>query len=265
MTLRRRIYWLIALAAVMALGGTGLTPTSGLTSAGGPSPAPAAQVAANHQAKASPADIDPGDFVSEVDNEFFPLEPGTTFFYEGAKDGVPASDETYVTHDTKQILGVNTTVVHDRAFEGGVLVEDTFDWYAQDVDGNVWYFGEYTEQLNGNGNVIGTEGSWEAGVDGAQPGIVMEAKPRAGDRYQQEFAPDVAEDMARVLSLDKSACVQYGCFDDLLLTREWTPLEPGVAERKYYAEDVGFIFGVMVRGGHEHTELVRITTESPPD
>lgn len=208
-----------------------------------------------------PPDIDPANFVRKVTNTFFPLRPGTTFFYEGTEDGIPTRNEVYVTHDTKRILGVNCTVVRDRAFEDGVLVEETFDWYAQDVEGNVWYFGEDSKELDPNGNVISTAGSWEAGVNGAQPGIIMKADPHVGDRYYQESAPGVAEDQARVLSLDESACVRYGCFDNLLLTKEWTQLEPGVAEHKYYAEGIGFILGVMVRGGDEHSELVRITTE----
>ncbi len=214
--------------------------------------------AAKSNATAPLPDIDPANFVSQVDNEFFPLQPGTTFFYKGSTDGVPTRDEVYVTYETKQILGVTCTVVRDRAFEDGVLVEETFDWYAQDVDGNVWYFGEDAKELDPSGNVISTEGSWEAGVNGAQPGIIMEANPRVGDRYQQESAPGVAEDMAQVRSLDESACVRYGCFDNLLKTKEWTPLEKGVVEHKYYAKGVGFILVVMVKGGDEHTELVRI-------
>jgi len=219
-----------------------------------------ATIAAAQTNVTAPAlDINPDNFVSSVTNKFFPLQPGTTFFYEGAKEGAPTSDEVYVTRETKEILGVTCTVVHARSFEDGVLVEDTFDWYAQDVDGNVWYFGEDTKELDPDGNVISTEGSWEAGVNGAQPGIIMEADPKKGDHYYQEVAPDVAEDQAQVLSLDESACVPYGCFDNLLLTKEWTQLERGVVEQKYYAEDIGFIRGVMVKGGDEHTELVRIT------
>ena len=222
--------------------------------------------AAKPQAAMSSASIDPAHFVRHVTNPFFPLKPGTTFFYKGTKDGVPTSNKTYVTHKTKRILGVTCTVVHDQAFEEGVLVEDTFDWYAQDDQGTVWYFGEATKELDPSGKVISTEGSWEAGVNGAQPGIIMEAHPRVGDRYRQEFARGVAEDMARVLQLeDDDQCVRYRCFDDLLLTKEWTPLEPDVAEHKYYAEDVGFVLGVMVKGGNERTELVRITTEREDD
>src|SRR5262249_20881260 len=126
----------------------------------------------------------PTNFVAEVTNKFFPLKPGTRFFYEGEKDGIPASDEVFVTRQTKVILGVSCTVVSDSAFENGKLVEDTVDRYAQDTDGNVWYFGEDTKELDPDtGQVISTEGSWEAGVNGAQQGIIMEAQPNVGDRY----------------------------------------------------------------------------------
>lgn len=243
----RRLSYLVALSVIALVA---VMPTAGAQ--GGQQTVSAEE--------ASSQDTNPENFVSTVDNKFFPLQPGTAFFYKGKKDGVHTSNVTFVTHATKQILGVTTTVVRDRAFEKGVLVEDTIDWYAQDRTGNVWYFGEDTKELDKSGNVISTEGSWEAGKNGARPGIIMEANPKAGDRYHQERAPGVAEDMAQVLSLDKSACVPYGCFNNLLLTKEWTPLEPGVVEHKYYAEGVGFIRSVMVKGGKEHTELVRITT-----
>jgi hypothetical protein len=203
--------------------------------------------------------FDPNNFVRTVDNPFFPLVPGTTYFYEGTSDGVPTSNITEVTNQTKRILGVRTTVVRDRAFEDGVLIEETFDWYAQDKQGNVWYFGEDSRDLDENGNVISTEGSWEAGVDGAKAGIIMLADPKKGDRYSQEVAPGVAEDMAQVIGLDASVCVPHDCFDGVLATKEWTPLEQGVVERKFYAEGVGFIYGVMTKGGDEFTELVDVT------
>jgi len=202
--------------------------------------------------------IDPGNFVSEVTNPYFPLEPGTTYIYRGETEGVPTRDVMTVTSDTKVILGVTTIVVHDQAYEDGVLVEDTFDWYAQDKDGNVWYFGEATKELDENGNVISTEGSWEAGVDSAEPGIIMEANPKKGDKYQQELAPDVAEDMAQVIGFEDSFCVPYGCFEDVLVTKEWSPLDKGTVENKYYAQGVGFLSAVTVKGGDEHTELVRV-------
>lgn len=202
--------------------------------------------------------IDPDNFVDVVDNPYFPLEPGTTFIYEGESESTPTREVVNVTKKTKEILGVTTTVVHAQAFEDGVLIEDTFDWYAQDEEGNVWYFGEDTKELDENGNVVSTEGSWEAGVNGAEPGIIMLAEPKKGDKYQQENAPDVAEDMAQVIGFEDSVCVPYGCFEDVLVTKEWTPLEQGIVEHKYYAQGVGFIFGEMVKGGEEQIELVRV-------
>jgi len=214
--------------------------------------------AVDSSAKNPLLEIDPDNFVSEVNNPYFPLPPGTTFIYRGEKDGAPTRDVMTVTQETKEILGVTTTVVYHLSYEDGVLVEETFDWFVQDVDGNVWYFGEDTKELDENGNVISTEGSWEAGVDGAQAGIIMLADPKKGDRYQQELAPGVAEDMAQVLGFEESLCVRYGCFEHVLVTKEWSPLEKGVVEHKYYAKVVGFIFGVMVKGGEEQTELVRV-------
>ena len=212
-----------------------------------------------HRSRATKAVPTPRGWVAEVTNPYFPLRPGTTFHYAGETDGIPTTDDMEVTRQTKVILGVRCTVVHDRVYTDGVLSEDTLDWYAQDTTGNVWYFGEDTKELDSNGNVTSTEGSWLAGVNGAHQGILMEAHPRVGDHYQQEFAAGVAEDMAQVLGLHKSACVMFGCFDDLLLTKEWSPLEKGVTEHKYYARDVGFILVDAVKGGDEHSELVSIT------
>ena len=207
-------------------------------------------------------EFDPANFAGDlIDNPYFPLEPGTTFIYEGESEGTPTREEMTVTHETKEILGVTTTVIYHLGFEDGVLIEETFDWFAQDEDGNVWYFGEDTRELDESGNVISTEGSWEAGVDGAEAGIIMLADPKKGIRYRQENAPDVAEDMAQVRRLNESLCVSYGCFDNVLVIKEWTPLERGVVELKYYAPGVGFIFGIMVKGGEEQIELVEILNQ----
>ena len=217
--------------------------------------------AARHGASPASRTIDPSNFVRGVNNKFFPLTPGTTFFYEGTKDSFPATNVTFVTHKTKRIMGVTCIEVHDQGFENGVLAEDTLDWYAQDTAGNVWYFGEDTKELDSDGNVISTGGTWLGGVNGAQPGIIMEANPHVGDKYQQENAPGVAQDMAQVLGVNKQVSVIYGSFDDVLLTKEWTPLFPGDVDHKYNAEGIGFILGVQVKGGNERTELVRITVE----
>ena len=204
--------------------------------------------------------IDPNDFVATIDNPYYPLTPGTTFFYEGSIDGIPTNEEFYVTHNTKVIMGVTVTVLRDRQFEDGNLVEDTNDWYAQDNIGNVWYFGEDAKQYQ-DGNLIGTEGSWEAGVNGALPGIVMEAFPHTGDKYLQEFAPGIGEDRAAILSTNAKATVPYGSFTRCLKTKDYSLIEPGTVENKYFAPGVGFVLSVMVKGGNESLELVNITHE----
>ena len=210
-------------------------------------------------AGAKPAlEFDPEDFVREVTNPYFALRAGTTFVYKGESEGAPTRDVMTVTDKTKKIMGVTTTVVYHLAYEDGTLIEETYDWFAQDEDGNVWYFGEDTKEFDENGNVLSTEGSWRAGVDGAEPGIIMLANPRKGKKYHQENAPDVAEDMAQVVGYKDSFCVPYKCFKNVLVTKEWSPLEKGVVEHKYYAKGVGFIFGEMVKGGQEQIELVRI-------
>ena len=202
--------------------------------------------------------INPNDFSTRIDNPFFPLVPNTTYVYVGTKDGSAARDEFQVTRRTKVIMGVTCREVRDRGFVDGVLAEDTLDWFAQDNHGNVWYFGEDTKEFDANGNVISTEGSWQAGVNGAQPGIVMEADPRVGDTYQQEFSAGIAEDMATVLALNKTVNVPFGSFKDCLETEEFTPLEPGAIEHKFYARGVGFIQSVALKGGRERLELVTI-------
>ena len=178
--------------------------------------------------------INPADFTTTIDNEYFPLEPGTTFVYEGKGE----RDEMTVTHDTKKVMGVQCVVVEDKAWEGGKLIEQTYDWFAQDKKGTVWYFGEDTKEYE-NGKVVSTKGSWEAGVDGAKPGIIMQATSKVGESYRQEYYPGEAMDMAKVLSLSASVTVPYGSFDHVLETKEWTPLQPGFSERKYYVRGVG--------------------------
>jgi hypothetical protein len=178
--------------------------------------------------------IDPAEFTTKVDNEYFPMKPGTTFLYERKGE----RDEMTVTHDTKKVMGVECVVVDDRAWEGGQLIEQTYDWFAQDKEGTVWYFGEDTKEYE-NGKVVSTKGSWEAGVDGAKPGIIMQADPKVGESYRQEYYPGEAMDMARVLSLNASITVPYGSFDHVLETKEWTPLQPVFYEKKYYVRGVG--------------------------
>jgi len=202
--------------------------------------------------------FDPTNFVGKVDNPYFPLTPGTVYSYVAQTvDGVETSEVT-VTHAAKEILGVAATVVHDRVLLNGSLTEDTFDWYAQDKAGNVWYLGEDTKQFE-NGVLVGTVGSWEAGKDGAAAGIIMLAHPRIGDTYQQENSPGVVADRARVLSLGETVSVPFGSFDECLKTLDWTPLEPGVREFKFYAPGVGLVLEVSPRGGRERVELTGLS------
>jgi hypothetical protein len=184
--------------------------------------------------KAYTPHINPSEFTTTIDNEYFPMKPGTTFLYEGKGE----REEMSVTHQTKKAMGVECVVVDDRAWEGGQLIEKTYDWFAQDKEGSVWYFGEDTKEYE-DGKITSTEGSWEAGVDGAKPGIVMPADPKVGESYRQEYYPGEAMDMARVLSLKASVTVPYGSFDEALETKEWTPLQPGFFEKKYYVRGVG--------------------------
>jgi hypothetical protein len=257
---------LALVAALVAVSGCGTEPTKG--SAGGAAgtsekalPPYVPEVAEEKAASYTPQ-IDPSNFVEKIDNRYMPLTPGTTFAYEGRTADGPERVETYVSHNTREVLGVKCTVVRDKAFLDGKLSEDTFDWYAQDRDGNVWYFGEDTKEYE-NGKVVSTKGSWEAGVDGAKPGIVMEANPRVGDSYRQEYYEGEAEDTAEVLSLDASGLndavtVPYGSFGDVLKTKEWNPLEPGVLEYKYYAPGTGLIGEEQILGGTDRSELVDI-------
>jgi hypothetical protein len=145
--------------------------------------------------------------------------------------------------------------VRDTVTEDGEVIEDTFDWFAQDRDGNVWYLGEDTKEFE-DGELVSTEGSWEAGTKGAQPGIIMQASPQVGVGYRQEYFPGEAEDLAEVLRLDGKATVPFGSFEDLLVIEEWNPLEPKVIENKYYARGIGVVLEEQVKGGSERVELI---------
>ena len=209
-------------------------------------------------ARATSSDINPSDFVDNVDNPYMPLVPGTVFRYQGHVDKAPSAITVTVTNQRKTIEGVSTLVIDDVVSVRGKDVERTTDYYAQDTGGNVWYFGEDSFDLV-RGKWVRSDGSWLAGVDGARPGIIMEANPKVGDVYQQEFYAGHAEDMAEVLRTNTSVAVPYGSFRHVLLTKEWTPLEPGVTEQKYYAPGVGNVKTVMVEGGDEAYELVSVT------
>ena len=192
-----------------------------------------------------------------IDNPYLPLAPGSRWVCrETDTDGGVQRVVVKVTRRTKRIAtGVTARVVRDTVTEQGRLVEDTFDWYAQDRRGNVWYLGEDTKDYE-KGKVVSTAGSWEAGVNGARAGIAMPARPRPGLQYRQEHAPGAAEDTARVLSLDDQAEVPAGHFKRVLLTKDWNPLEPKVLEYKLYARGVGLVLALGVSGGGGREELL---------
>ena len=199
--------------------------------------------------------IDPAEFIEAVDNPYFPLIPGTRWVLRGSGDAAGEIDEIEVLDQKRTVMGVVCVVVRDTVSEDGELVEVTDDWYAQDADGNVWYFGEETAEYR-NGEPVSTAGSWEAGVDGAQPGIIMPGNPQVGMHYHQEFYAGEAEDQGQVVELGAAAQVPVGAYEDVLVTEDWTPLEPDVRERKFYAPGVGLIRERQIAGGGNVFELV---------
>jgi hypothetical protein len=200
--------------------------------------------------------IDPSNFVTRIDNPYFPLTPGTTFIYEGQTAQGFEHDEFAVTHNTRVIQGVTCVEVHDSVTVDGQLTEDTLDWFAQDRDGNVWYFGENTHELE-DGLITTIDGTFMAGVNGDKAGIIMKAHPAIGDFYRQEFSLANAEDFADTLSLTETVTVPAGTFHNCLKSQETTPLETDLLEHKFFAPGVGNVLTVDATTG-DREELVRI-------
>jgi hypothetical protein len=203
-----------------------------------------------------PVELDPTEFTLEIDNPWWPMKPGSRWVYrETDEEGAVSRVEVVVTDRTKTIAGLEARVVHDTVTEDGELKEDTFDWYAQDAQGNVWYLGEDTKEYE-DGKVKTTEGSWEHGVDGALGGVILPAHPRPGLTYREEYYEGHAEDGATVLSLDARAQVPFGSFANALRTRNFSPLEPNVIEEKVYGRGVGIVLEELVSGGSGQAQLV---------
>ena len=203
--------------------------------------------------------LEPATFTTDIDNPYWPMKPGTRWTYrEVDEEGKELEVVVVVTSETKKIAnGITARVVRDTVTQDGQLIEDTFDWYAQDDDGNVWYLGEDTAEFE-NGEIVTRSGSFEAGVDGALPGIIMPADPEPGMKYRQEYYKGEAEDNGEILSTDEMAEVPYGQFDDVVLTKDTIAIEPDVLEYKLYAKGVGpvLVFGVSGGGGQE--QLVEV-------
>ena len=204
------------------------------------------------------AAFDPNDFVAGVDNAYFPLPVGRTLVYSGVKDGQTQRDTVTVTSQTKVILGVTATVVSDIADHNGAVLERTSDWYAQDKQGNVWYLGEDTVHFLANGKGD-TTGSWQAGVNGAEPGIVMEANPQIPDAYRQEFLAGEAEDTAWIVNRGGTVSVPYGKVRNVLTTLEATRLEPGAYDQKVYGPGIGIVSEQSLTGTNEFARLESVS------
>ena len=205
-----------------------------------------------------PVQLDPAKFSTRVDNPYFPLIPGDRYVYRETDGEDKQRVVVSVSERTRLIAnGITARVVHDRVTEHGKVVEDTFDWYAQDSEGNVWYLGEDTVECR-KGRIENHSGSFEAGVDGAQPGVIMAADPVPGLEYRQEYYAGEAEDRAQVLSLNEQAEAPFGFFTGVLLTKDLVPLEPRVSEYKLYAPGVGLVVAVQTSGGEGREELLRI-------
>ena len=248
--IRNRTIAASAVAAV-ALTGIGLASASAQNSAAGYGSCPLPQ-------GSDPIDMSQYDFQTEVTNPLWPMAPRTEWHSrESDTEGGHQHIDVKVLRRTRLVDGVEATVVHDVAREGGKIVENTFDWYTQDKCGNVWYFGENTRSYE-NGHVS-REGSWESGVDGALPGVIVPAEPVVGMTYRQEYLAGEAEDNARVLGLDEKAMTPSGYYRHTLLTAESTPLEPRVSEYKFLAPGVGPVLALGISGESDREELMRVT------
>jgi hypothetical protein len=210
---------------------------------------------------AEPVNLDPAEFTTEITNPYWPMRPGSRWVYRETDKGEVLKVVVTVTDQTKRIAnGIQARVVHDVVTQDGEPVEVTDDWYAQDAEGNVWYLGEDTAEYE-NGKVVSREGSFEAGVDGAQPGIAVPAHPQPGLAYRQEYYAGQAEDRAKVLGTDATAGVPFGSFEGVLKTEDTNPLsEPPQVEHKFYARDVGPVLVIGISGGSGREELISYTS-----
>ena len=199
------------------------------------------------------------DFSARVDNPWYPLLPGSVYVYRGVKGGQPSRDVLTVTHQTTKVDGASCVVIQDRLYLSGHLGEKTTEWYSQDKQGNVWYFGEKTAELDKSGRITTRSGSWRAGVDGAMPGIYMYATPKVGQSARQEFYKGQAQDQFQVLSLHAHVKVPYATSTRALLTKEWSPLEPGGLDHKIYIRGIGDVLEATIKGAPEKASLVSFT------
>jgi hypothetical protein len=225
---------------------------------------PAASPALKLPTGADPVNLDPAKFSADITHPYWPMKPGTRWIYRNVEEGEPPQDLVIVaTSTTKKLAnGITARVVRDTARSEGEIIEDTLDWYAQDAEGNVWYMGEQTAEFE-NGKVVSRAGSWEAGKDGAMPGIILPAQPRVGLKYRQEYKKGEAEDNGEILATNHLVEVKAGQYKGSLVTMDTTPLEPDVVEHKFYAAGVGPLLALDISGGASREELVKIDRAGP--
>ena len=264
--MKQRALPLISAAAILCAGCTP-SATTPSTPAVQSSPAPSASTPdSTLPTGAEPVNLNPADFTADITHPYWPMKPGTQWSYrEVDKKGDVQTVVVVATTETKKLAnGVTARVVRDTVRSDGELVEDTFDWYAQDSAGNVWYMGEDTAEFE-NGKIASREGSFEAGVGGALPGILLPAEPQVGQKYRQEYLKGEAEDNGEVLGINQLVEVPAGRYSDALLTRDTTNLEPDVVEYKLYAPDIGPVLAVDISGGAGREGLVKLEKAAPQD
>jgi hypothetical protein len=266
-SLRRYVATLTLATSLAVMGGCGAAATAGKDNSTGTAPKPASSTASTTGSGSQgglpqgseSVKLDPADFSINIDNPYWPMSPGSKWVYsETDTKGTKEKVVVEVTHKTKMIAnGIEARVIRDTVTENGVPVEITYDWYSQDKAGNIWYLGEYVTNYK-NGKVVGHGGSFEAGVDGAQPGIAMPANPEPGLSYRQEYYKGEAEDKAAIITVgEEQVQVPFGYFNkDVLMTRDLVPTEPKVQELKFYAPNVGPLLSVHTDGAGGRAELV---------
>jgi hypothetical protein len=268
--MKQRTLPLILAATILCAGCTSAT-TPSATSPSTPAleSSPAASTSAPEATLptgAEPVNLNPADFTADITHLYWPMKPGTRWTYRDVDEkGEVQTVVVVATAETKKLAnGVTARVVRDTVSAEGELVEDTLDWYAQDSAGNVWYMGEDTAEFE-NGKIASREGSFEAGVGGALPGILLPAEPQVGQKYRQEYLKGEAEDNGEVLGINQLVEVPAGRYSDALLTRDTTNLEPDVVEYKLYAPDIGPVLAVDISGGAAREALVKLDKAAPQD
>ena len=268
--MKQRTLPLILAATILCAGCTSAT-TPSATSPSTPAleSSPAATTSAPESTLpigSEPVNLNPADFTTDITHPYWPMKPGTRWTYRDVDEkGEVQTVVVVATAETKKLAnGITARVVRDTVRSDGELVEDTLDWYAQDSAGNVWYMGEDTAEFE-NGKIASREGSFEAGVGGAQPGILLPAEPQVGQKYRQEYLKGEAEDNGEVLGINQLVEVPTGRYSDALLTRDTTNLEPDVVEYKLYAPDIGPVLALDISGGAAREALVKLDKAASQD